>query len=345
MAQTTKLNTARESKTHTKRLGLSSTKSCFFAILLLCIECFGERQQTAATYYTEKQESGNCGVEWDAKFGCKNKKLRCSAVTYPISKISSALSIGYRTICTDGSNIDTTEYFEVVDISAGSNISLDNLTTDSNLAKIILNNSDFVAKFKPTSRPLSLIDYMASIPEVRNFDYGTFSIVSKAESHLLIDFFITGDWESRGQRLKFQIPIPDSLLTNKYRADLVTFGNFNSFLEAPRWYKAKNISKSADYAFKYTNKSGISIENIAQFNDAGFFLEQANRAPEAISVLEKVIGFDPTRTPAYLNLADAYSKTGDKEKAKANYQKYVELMEKSGKGAKVPARVRAYLKP
>ena len=79
-------------------------------------------------------------------------------------------------------------------------------------------------------------------------------------------------------------------------------------------------------------------------NDLGFFLEQANRAPEAISVLEKVIGFDPSRAPAYLNLADAYSKTGDKEKAKANYLKYVELMEKSGKGAKVPARVRAFLK-
>jgi len=185
---------------------------------------------------------------------------------------------------------------------------------------------------------------MASIPEVRNFDYGTFSIVSRQDKNLLVDFFIGGDWESRGQRLKFQIPIPDSLLANKYRADIVAFGDFNSFLEATRWYKTKNISKSADYASKYTNKSGISIENVAQFNDAGFFLEQANRAVEAIPVLEKVIAFDATRTPAYLNVADAYAKAGDKIKAKANYQKYVELMEKSGKGAKVPARVRTILK-
>ena len=64
-----------------------------------------------------------------------------------------------------------------------------------------------------------------------------------------------------------------------------------------------------------------------------------------LSILEEVVAFDPTRTPAYLNLADAYQKSGDKAKAKANYQKYAELMEKAGKGAKVPARVRAILKP
>ncbi len=85
--------------------------------------------------------------------------------------------------------------------------------------------------------------------------------------------------------------------------------------------------------------------NVAANNDLGYFLEQANRATEAIPVLEKVVAFDPTRTPAYLNLADAYQKAGDKVKAKANYQKYVELMEKAGKAAKVPARVRAILKP
>jgi len=90
-------------------------------------------------------------------------------------------------------------------------------------------------------------------------------------------------------------------------------------------------------SFAIRSKIGI-------LNDYGFFLEQANRASEAIPVLEKVVAFDASRTPAYLNLADAFQKSGDAAKAKANYQKYVELMEKSGKGAKVPARVRTALK-
>ena len=79
-------------------------------------------------------------------------------------------------------------------------------------------------------------------------------------------------------------------------------------------------------------------------NDLGFFLEEANRPAEAIPVLEKVVAFDPSRTPAYLNLGDAYLKSGDRTKAKANYAKYVDLMEKSEKGSKVPARVHEFLK-
>jgi tetratricopeptide (TPR) repeat protein len=79
-------------------------------------------------------------------------------------------------------------------------------------------------------------------------------------------------------------------------------------------------------------------------NDLGYFLEEADRYGEAIPVLEKVLAFENTRTPAYLNLGDAYQKSGEGSKAKANYQKYVELMEKGGKGAKVPARVRDILK-
>ncbi|MEN9306529.1 MAG: hypothetical protein RL173_461 [Fibrobacterota bacterium] len=111
-------------------------------------------------------------------------------------------------------------------------------------------------------------------------------------------------------------------------------------------FKARKTVSTMDVFLSSASKSSALYGsfNVAANNDLGFFLEQANRAAEAIPVLEKVVGFDPTRTPAYLNLADAYAKSSDKAKAKVNYQKYVELMEKGGKGAKIPARVRAYLK-
>lgn len=89
----------------------------------------------------------------------------------------------------------------------------------------------------------------------------------------------------------------------------------------------------------------IHPRHVGYINDLGYYLEQANRTEKAIFVLMQVVKQYPTRTPAYLNLADAYQKSGDEAKAKANYQKYVDLMEKAGKGSKVPTRVRSILKP
>jgi tetratricopeptide (TPR) repeat protein len=88
----------------------------------------------------------------------------------------------------------------------------------------------------------------------------------------------------------------------------------------------------------------FSQYHVAIMNDLGFFYEQSNRPIQAIPILEEVVAWDDRRTPAYLNLADAYAKAGDKEKARANYGKYVEQMEAAHKGAKVPSRVRDFLK-
>ena len=110
------------------------------------------------------------------------------------------------------------------------------------------------------------------------------------------------------------------------------------------FFKKKQLDKAIDQLKLTSSKLPLRASSAALFNDLGYFLEQANRAAEAIAVLEKVVAFDTTRTPAYLNLADAYQKSGDKAKAKQNYQKYVDQMEKNGKAAKVPARVREFLK-
>ncbi len=83
----------------------------------------------------------------------------------------------------------------------------------------------------------------------------------------------------------------------------------------------------------------ITQDNLVAFNDFGFFLEQAKSHREAVEVLGLVIAAFPDRAVAHLNLADAYAGLGDAGKAKAAYKRYVELMERSGKG-KIPERVR-----
>ena len=115
--------------------------------------------------------------------------------------------------------------------------------------------------------------------------------------------------------------------------------------EAVKLFQQKKLD--AALALLQTNAATLPLRSstLPLFNDYGYFLEQANRSLEAIPVLEKVVAFAPERTPAYLNLGDAYAKAGETEKAKVNYRKYVDLMEKSGKGTKVPSRIRSFLKP
>lgn len=98
------------------------------------------------------------------------------------------------------------------------------------------------------------------------------------------------------------------------------------FKDRPEWNKAK----------------------IAWLNDYGFYLDNAGDTLKAIEVLCRVIRLDSTRTPAYLNLADAQSRlkggTGggaDPVKlARYNYGLYAARMRAAGKAGAIPARVK-----
>lgn len=297
-------------------------------------------------FYEETRQTEGCGVDWDAKYGCtKTAKLKCTSVSFPVSRLGRALFVGSQTVCSDGKNVDTTRTMAVKDVASGSGLALDGMIPEDVIARALFENAAFRKRFKLTSLPASMVEHMATIPEVRNFDYSEFEIKSNVDGKLAVNLFVRGDWEERDQKLAFPISLPANRLLEPFRARMLRFGNYSTIMGAAKAYKKKDLAAAANLAGSYLRDSDLSPENLAQFNDAGFFLEQANRAAEAIPVLEKVIAFDPTRTPAYLNLADAYQKAGDKVKAKANYQKYVAQMEKAGKGAKVPARVRAYLKP
>lgn len=59
----------------------------------------------------------------------------------------------------------------------------------------------------------------------------------------------------------------------------------------------------------------------------------------AIWLLDKFIKNDPQRVVAYLNIADANWSAGNKMAAVENYRLYMDMMNSSGKGTKIPAIV------
>jgi tetratricopeptide (TPR) repeat protein len=91
---------------------------------------------------------------------------------------------------------------------------------------------------------------------------------------------------------------------------------------------------------------------VGLLNDYGFFLSETNdRYKDALPILKKVIGLDPKRHVAYLNLGDVYAKslkeTSDSKKQMElkqlvlkNYQEYARLLREKNPKAELPQRVR-----
>jgi tetratricopeptide (TPR) repeat protein len=110
-------------------------------------------------------------------------------------------------------------------------------------------------------------------------------------------------------------------------------------------YKSSRKSEAAEIAIDFLKTTRIDEKNLNQasiekYNDLGFFLEEDGKYGEAIPVLEKVIRLFPKRTVAYLNLADAYFGVDNTLEAKKYYEKYIDLMKKDGKAAKIQQRAK-----
>lgn len=108
-----------------------------------------------------------------------------------------------------------------------------------------------------------------------------------------------------------------------------------------RLFKSGKKLEAAQTLLKAVGPKPWSIDNnnVGIFNDLGFFLEETGQFRDAVDVLADVIVKFPDRTPAYLNIADAYAGLKNNDKAKENYKKYMDLMTKAGKQGKVPKRV------
>lgn len=113
--------------------------------------------------------------------------------------------------------------------------------------------------------------------------------------------------------------------------------NLNEVLKNLKEKKETNLSiENLNVILK---NEELNQKTVQKYNDIAYYLQQKNANNEAIFLLEKIIEKFPNRTVAYLNLADAYDGINDKEKAKENYEKYINLMKQDNKEVKIPKRV------
>ncbi|NIE95872.1 tetratricopeptide repeat protein [Acinetobacter sp. Tr-809] len=89
--------------------------------------------------------------------------------------------------------------------------------------------------------------------------------------------------------------------------------------------------------------SSYKEQDVAELNDAAFFLYQLGYYDDSLRLLNHVIKLDPNRTVAYLNRADTYLVLKNVGKARKNYMMYADQMKKLGLSNKVPLRIKKYL--
>ena len=90
------------------------------------------------------------------------------------------------------------------------------------------------------------------------------------------------------------------------------------------------------YKWNYKNLNNLKINkfNEKKINNFAYSLYKSKNYNYSISLLENVISKSPKRVVAYLNIADCYWETNEKEKAKENYKMYIQLMKDQKKDLK-----------
>jgi len=80
----------------------------------------------------------------------------------------------------------------------------------------------------------------------------------------------------------------------------------------------------------------LTTKSLIQYNNIAYYLQKAGSNEEAVYLLEKILEKFPNRTVAHYNLADAYWALGEKKKAIASYNTYIEQMCNAGKEKRIP---------
>lgn len=144
------------------------------------------------------------------------------------------------------------------------------------------------------------------------------------------------DYETMDEKIFFTNQ-KNSFLSKQKLKNNIFFQNKNAF-EILFNYKADDFFM--DYPVNTFKIGTLNLLDIKNSNDIAYYLEEAKIYDEAIFILKSIIKKEPTRTVAYLNLADSYWAINKKDLAKENYKKYVELMKSQNKDLKkIPKQV------
>jgi len=167
-------------------------------------------------------------------------------------------------------------------------------------------------------RPSKISSECVIIDEANN------SIVFNTKGETL---FCSGDWNYLSD---YPVWIP-------YESSLVEGYSFSLSHNLKNANSDREINDLIDlFQCEYFN---INLSNINEANDFAFYLSKLKRYEDSISILIKVIKANPERIVAYLNIADSYYLTENKDLAKKNYLIYERKMELINQEYLVPNRV------
>ncbi len=86
-----------------------------------------------------------------------------------------------------------------------------------------------------------------------------------------------------------------------------------------------------EWDWKLANNILIDKNNVKKFNNIAYKYSLYKRYDISLTIINKVIEKFPTQVVAYLNRADCHWELKEKEKAKRDYKKYVQLMKEQNK--------------
>ncbi|QKF78275.1 tetratricopeptide repeat protein [Arcobacter defluvii] len=191
----------------------------------------------------------------------------------------------------------------------------------------LLNGENPTAKTSiPTYKPNEFYPYFNEQRILERL-YETGTCDKKATNEANIEVLLGNKWIPQEQSWDIKEKIATTILT------------LNQLLE--------NAKSNQKLTFEQINEvlknEELNIKTLQKYNDLAYYLQLSNKNKEAIFILEKIIEKFPNRTVAYLNLADAYNGLNNKDNAKQNYKKYIELMKLDNKKSKIPIRVFEHL--